>query len=223
MALHVDAPALAAVSVHTLVDLFAEGWLMLGVAGLWVARARITIPSWARRALVVGVLLCPLLAPAPGLLPGWLRAGVAPAGVALGLTWIALARWLWGARRALPTALWGAVGWMAIKGAMLVANAAPQVAALGHATGLRIVYLHVSLVGVITVGLIEQAARSDRGQMAWLTQSAVALMIASFAAQALPWDGVRWAAFFGGLLAATTLLGRGVALLRQPPEAHAAG
>jgi hypothetical protein len=213
LAAHVDSPALASVMVHALVDTFSEGWLMLGLLGLWAHRARIALPRAARLALCVGVASCCLLAPAPGVLPGWLRAAIAPAGVALGLTWVVVAGALWSRRGSLGSLAQLPVALLGVKGLMLAANALPWVSAWGHAHGMRILYLHIALVGVITLGLLERAAtlriQAPRLPLYAAQVGALALLI-SIAALTLPWGLTLWGALAGALVAATCLVWGGV-------------
>ena len=102
---------------------------------------------------------------------------------------------------------------LGVKGLMLAANALPWVSAWGHAHGMRILYLHIALVGVITLGLLERAAtlriQAPRLPLYAAQVGALALLI-SIAALTLPWGLTLWGALAGALVAATCLVWGGV-------------
>lgn len=222
-ALRPDNPVWFAATLHLFLDLFADGWLVMAVLGFAVdactptnARSRL---RWSWRLLVSGlpvmfVLSIPLdLLPPAIRLVGSVGAIVSAAGLVLFLHTLGRTAWrapMW----RLPLAL------LALKAMVHGGLAVPAIARWGLSAGLRIPYLHVVLLGVVTLGLLA-AARSTWGPSAVPGWSAVNWSIVLLLASLLPltrlwpvvWFGpwVLWAALGGALaptLAMAALLGR---------------
>lgn len=198
--LKIDDPFLAAASVHLFLDLFSEGWFLLGLLGLaylahpGLAQTRLGLPDWL---IFAGLPVTFLLGVPLNLVPSGLRV-VAGAGgllVAAGLGWhvVTLLRRLDGEAAVawrLPLLLLGG------KVMMQAGIALPPVAAWGESLGLRVFYLHVLLLGVVTLGLLA-AARQAWGRKALpaagLLSAAVLLLLASL----VPLTGLWPAAWRG--------------------------
>lgn len=162
-------PFLQAAPIHAFLDLFAQGWFLLGVLGLawqpWPGSAQ--AGRWGQRLVVAGLPASFLLTVPRALVPAALQPLASAGGLLLGGGLLALA---WGigpartrrdagpaSRRALPA--WTAARWMlALHAVMVLALAVPPVATLGEDLGLRILYLHVLTLGVVTLGVVAVAA-----------------------------------------------------------------
>jgi len=161
-------PLVAKVLTHVFLDLFSEGWVVMGLLG--VARAILrpstsTERSWAFRAIGAGLpftftLALPVSVLPPGL---WLLGCLGGALVGAGLLVVAFrlarvlptnhARWLW----AVPLALLG------LKAAAQLANSVVPGVWWAANHGLRILYLHVMLLGFVSLGFVA-AARHTWGR-----------------------------------------------------------
>lgn len=143
--------------VHVFLDLFSEGWFVLAVLGL--AYATIDVPDrsarhWSDYLLIVGLpFLFPLGVPESLLTPA-LRAvaaaGGALVGVGLLINVVRLwprAGWLW----RLPLLLLG------LKAAGQVIVCLWPGAWWSSLMGLRVLYLHLMLLGFVTLGLVAAA------------------------------------------------------------------
>lgn len=148
----------ADLTVHLFLDLFAEGWLTFGVLAVAHARAAGSDPGWSAGTifLAAGVLLMPLLSVAGSALPPaavWAgRLGAVLVGV--GVIWQAGVLW-----RRLRSAWRLPLGLLALKGLMLL-GLVTMGRELSGMPGVRILYLHTSLLGFVTLGLV--AAARDR-------------------------------------------------------------
>jgi len=219
--LDVHNPIWTTAAIHFYLDLFSEGWFVLGVLGVMVkllgeGRDR----SWTRPLLLVtcGLPGSVLLALPSSYLSGTVElAGRLGAGlVGLGLMLFVLrlyrpvrtanAGWLWG----LPLLALG------LKAAGQLAVALLPVLWPGDHNGLRILYLHLMLLGFVSMGLVAGArvvwkGASVRGTAAFY--GAAALVLGSLVLLVGPSGGVgqqiaAWVALLP-LLAAGLLLAEG--------------
>ena len=157
-ALGLDDPFLAAAAVHLFLDLFSGGWAILGVLGvIYAAHPRLSqrVSGWEDPLLFLGLPLSFLLGIRVDLVPTDLRtlAGLggllAAAGLALHL------RVLWSELAASSLDGWRApLVCLALSAGMQAAAALPPLAAWAERAGLRIFYLHVLLLGYVTLGLV---------------------------------------------------------------------
>lgn len=148
-------------ALHLFLNLFAEGWFVLALLG--VLHAQHSVEDRAGdRAAALGTTLAAwalpltfLLGVRVALVPPDLRAisGAAGLAVAAGLLLHA-----WALRR--PGAARGPLVYLALRAAMLVGASLAPLARWGEAEGLRILYLHVLLLGFVSVGLVEAARRT---------------------------------------------------------------
>ena len=233
-ALRPDNPVWFVATLHLFLDLFADGWLVLAVLGFVVdactpigARSRL---RWSWHLLVGGLPVMFLLSIPMDLLPpavrlvGSIGALASAAGLAIFLHALGGRAWrapMW----RLPLAL------LVLKAIFHVGLAIPAAAQWGLDAGLRIPYLHVVLLGVVTLGLLAAAndtwgASAVRG---WsMVHGSVVLLLVSLipltglwpAAWAGRW--VLWVALGGALaptLAMAILLGRSTRRwMRSPPS-----
>lgn len=211
--LDVEAPALSAAFIHVFLDLFSEGWFVLGVLGLVAAEVGLAgrRAAWGVRLLAAGLPFTFALGMAPSLVPP-LFAGLARGGGALvGVGTLLVVGELW--VRA-PRGLWRfALACLATKALAEVAVSVMPGTGWGSHPQLRILYLHLMLLGFVSVGLVA-AARSEWGGAATRGRRAFAAAVAALLLSLVPltpvwpapWRG-RWA------FAAAALFALGPALV----------
>jgi hypothetical protein len=239
-AMRPESPFWFAAALHLFLDLFANGWLLMAVLGCAVATLEPPASAmlrWGRRLLTVGVPATFVLSIPVGLAPAGLRAvgsgGGLLAAAGLGGVLFALGRAaVSGGRDAqrhehwwVPLASFGAVSvaWMGLS--------VPSVTAWALRSGLRILYLHVLLLGGVTLGL-GAAARATWGRSAAPLHALLAGSVLVLLATLLPTTGL-WPAAWGGpwvgpatvggaaapVLAALVMLGRMGVLRQGQPDA----
>ena len=164
VALHVENVFLESAAVHLFLDLFSDGWFLLALLGLAFAVRPLPgdISPWPLRLLWVGLPLTFLLGVPVSLVPPALRAVsglgglLAAAGVLLYLRQLRHQRRLrrgdgWSPAWALPLAL------LAVKALMQAGASLTPLALWGERLGLRVFYLHVFLLGSVTLALFAAA------------------------------------------------------------------
>lgn len=197
MGLGLESPFLAAATVFLFLDIFAEGWFTLALLGLLYVThdgASGRLSSWGSRLLITGLPVTFLLSVPAAYVPAWLRlvAGAGGMLVAVGLLihiralWPAVGRIWW----RIPLAF------LALKALAEFAGGVPPIMAWALQAGLRIPYLHVLLLGFVSLGLFA-AARDAWGPAVvrghrWMI-GAISLLLASL----VPLTGL-WPAAWGG-------------------------
>ncbi|MEQ9103084.1 MAG: hypothetical protein RIE53_00155 [Rhodothermales bacterium] len=193
-------------SLHVFLDLFAEGWLMLSVLAAMLRSAGRAVPRRAFRLLVLGIPTLFLLGVSPDRLPGAVRL-VGSAGAlftAAGL-WLILRE----VQGRLP-AIWALpVALMYMKIIVHIGLAIPQVASWGLVVGLRIPWLHLVLLGIVTTGLV--AAVHDRFGPGWTRgwpalQASIVLVLVSLFLLTGIWPADLRGAWAGPVVAVIALL-----------------
>jgi hypothetical protein len=153
---------LKAALTHLFLDTFSEGWFVLGVLGLAYAAAderRHVPPLWPVLVAAVGVPFTFALALPAGFVPPLWKGLASVGGGLVGLGLLAAVAVLWrrlGARRS--GGLWRiALGLLALKatGQICVALSPGVNWAAFH--GLRVLYLHLMLLGFVTLGFFAAA------------------------------------------------------------------
>lgn len=187
---------LKAALTHLFLDTFSEGWFVLGVLGLAYHAARESgrgLPLWPVFVAAAGVPFTFALSLPAGFVPA-LWKGLASVGSGLvGVGLLAAVAVLWQRLRSAPQGwLWRfALGLLALKAAgQVVVAFAPGVnwAAL-H--GLRILYLHLMLLGFVTLGLFAAAgAAFPHVQGSRAMAAAVGLLLLSLLPLTGWWPGV---------------------------------
>lgn len=192
---HAGAPILAEAAVHFFLGSFSEGWLVMAVLGLahgreespaaemrgtWADGGVIGGRNWAYPLLLIGLPGAAFLGSGVEALPGWgllvrlggVLAAVGLLGYVTGVgrrVWME-GRWEWAFFLA----------FLLIKALMQVGIAIPAVAAWGEGLGLRIFYLHILTLGVVSTGLMA-AAREAWGKAAapspWCFGGSVLLLL----------------------------------------------
>lgn len=214
--LRLDDPVWISALTHLFLDYFSEGWLVLGVLGLAVAALEAP-PRPVRRALaavVVGIPFTFALGMPPDLVPPALRLVAGGGGLLTGAGLLALALLLAARRSA------GAPGWtlpLGLLGLKALGQAVVSVApglAWASAPGLRVLYLHLMLLGFVTLALMA-AAEGTWGRSAVrgrpLFYVAVAAVLASLVPLTplwpMPWPGAYRLAAWVSVLPLGVLLG----------------
>ncbi|PIQ63563.1 MAG: hypothetical protein COV99_02080 [Bacteroidetes bacterium CG12_big_fil_rev_8_21_14_0_65_60_17] len=206
MAMGMDHSLAYDLSLHVFLDLFAEGWLMLAILAAMLRSARRAVPRRAFWMLVAGIPTLFLLGVVPERLP-WEMRLVGSAGAlmtAAGLLLVLLeVRGRLGQVWRLPVAL------MYVNAGVHAGLAIPAVASWGMAMGLRIPWLHLVLLGIVTTGLVAAVhdhfgSRYTRG---WpMLQASIVLVLASLFLLTGLWPGSLVGEWTGPLVAGIALL-----------------
>lgn len=205
--LGVEDPFWSLAMTHMFLDLFSEGWMVLAILGLahayrppgtltYVQERR---TRWGENLIVVGLPLIFLLAMPVNLVPAGLRV-IASLGGLLVVAGLLFSIW----------ALWPAsdrswMGWrvalalLALKSLVGLGMVFPAVALWAQRNSLRVLYLHLLLLGFVTLGLVV-AAREAWGGAAvpgqrWLVVT-VLFLLATLLPLTGPWPEAlagRWA------------------------------
>src|SRR5690554_3832007 len=168
MGLKITDPRITGGSIQFFVITFSFGWLVLGVLGEFHRRFKRAPCGQLRRAtwlLAAGIPLI-FLSAQTGELPGWLSFGghLSALAVGLGLSLHLHAFWKNGAiTRHTPSLV--ALIFVAL--AMLI-TALPPVVTWANTSGLRLIFVHLLLLGVVTLGLINAHPERERMRPAWL-------------------------------------------------------
>ncbi|MEP0546939.1 MAG: hypothetical protein ABJF88_08405 [Rhodothermales bacterium] len=193
--------ALKTALTHLFLDVFSEGWFVFGVLGLAAteAESESRLARWGMGLAAAGVPFTFALGMPAALVPP-LFAGLARLGgvlVGVGLLVVVVA--LWPRLRG----LWRlALGLLALKALGEVAVSAAPGAGWAAVPGFRILYLHLMLLGFVTLGLVA-AARGAWGTEATrghtLFAASVVLLLASLLTMTPAWPaawGGAWIAEF---------------------------
>ncbi len=182
-AVGVDSEPLKAVLTHLFLDTFSEGWFVLGVLGLAyaaAAEAERPPPFWPVLVAGVGIPFTFVLAlPAGFVTPLWQGLGsLGGATVAVGL--LGTTAVLWRQREAHRVGLlWRvALALLALKAVGQFAVAVVPGPDWAELHGLRILYLHLMLLGFVTLGFFAAAEAAFRAiGRAGLASMAVAVAV----------------------------------------------
>ena len=187
--LQVDNPFWSQAMTHLFLDLFSEGWFVLAALGLVYAMHPVApemvsqekAAHWGEQLIVIGLPVVFLLALPVSLVPGGLRIIAALGGLlvtagvllSVGALWPAVPRKLTGWR--VPLAL------LTLKAVVGLGTLLPVTARWGQQNSIRVLYLHLLLLGFITLGLFV-AAREVWGRMAvpghrWLVLAILAVLL----------------------------------------------
>jgi hypothetical protein len=182
--LPIDNPFWSLAMTHLFLDLFSEGWFVLAVLGL----VSVAIPGrpgrllrWGEQLVIMGLPVVFLLALPVNLVPAGLRVVAGVGGVMVGIGLLACIWSLW------PVVSRSWAGWrlplamLALKAVLGLGMAIPAVAIWGQQNSLRVFYLHVLLLGFVSLGLLV-AAREAWGAAAvplqgWLIAGVLLLLL----------------------------------------------
>ncbi len=198
-------------TIHWFLGLFADGWFVLAVLGLaWHARGGVAAAGrWGQRLVVIGLPGAALLAvPMEGYPVVQVVAPVS--GLVAATGFVLLTRGLWPGGDTSGALLWRLVlVLLSLRALTLVLQGlAPGVGP--GVEGLRVLYLHVVLVGVVSVGLWTAAA--DLWPVGWLQRLgrwwavAACVLLASLVPMTGWWPGA-WSGPWTLWLAAAATLG----------------
>jgi len=178
---HIQDALVSAILTHLFLDLFADGWFVLGVLGLAsAANPAASRHPWAARSeslLIMGLPVVFLLGIPVNLLPPFVRLIGSLGGLMVGLGLWGHIVVLW--QRAEPR--WRpALIFLSLEATAALAITVPAIARWSERANLRISYLHWLLLGFVTLGLVT-AALATWGQgfvrgWRWLV-TAVTLLI----------------------------------------------
>ena len=196
---------LKAALTHLFLDVFSEGWFGLGVLGLVAAEVRLDgrVATWGVRLIAVGVPFTFALGMAPSLVPPMVQGLASVGGVLLSVGLLLAVAALW-ARR--PSGLWRfALAALALKAVALGTISLFPDTGWATVPAFRILYLHLGLLGFVSVGLVA-AARSSWGGGSTRGRRAFAVAVAALLASLVPltplwpWRGA-WVYGLAALLA----------------------
>ena len=187
--LQVDNPFWSQAMTHLFLDLFSEGWFVLAALGLVYAMHPVApekasqekAAHWGEQLIVIGLPVVFLLALPVSLVPGGLRIIATIGGLLVTIGVLLSIAALW------PTVPRGLTGWrvplalLTLKVLVGLGTLLPVTARWGQQNSLRILYLHLLLLGFITLGLFV-AAREAWGRMAvpghrWLVLAILAVLL----------------------------------------------
>lgn len=189
---------------HLFLDLFSEGWFVLATLGLIFAlhpAKSERAAQWGEQLIVIGLPVLFLLALPVGLVPAGLRAIAGLGGLLVAGGLLIMVAVLWPA----VSGSGGWTGWrvplvlLTLKAVLGLGMILPVTARWAELNGLRIFYLHVLLMGFLTLGLVV-AAREAWGRAAvpghrWLVVTVLALLLSLVPLTGFwpsAWSG-RWA------------------------------
>jgi len=205
---------------HLFLDLFSEGWFILGVLGLiYASHPEADSHRWARKSetlLFIGIPIVFLLSIPTHLLPMSVRllGSLAALLVGLGLAGNVIILWPRVATR------WRVpLFFLGLKATAMLFAAVPQITEWAERGGLRVSYLHWMLLGFITLGLVAAAAETWGESAAkgweWMTTAVFFLILTLLpltavwpAALAGRWvlHAAAWATIFPILIASRMLI-----------------
>jgi hypothetical protein len=188
--------ALRMALTHVFLDIFSEGWFVLGVLGLAVSHVRLDgrTAVWGIRLAAAGIPFTFALGMPPSLVSPLFRLLSTIGGVLVAVGLLLIAVMLWrnlhrvedaGTRRLWRLAIVALVIKATAEGILSLTPSANW-AALPH---LRIIYLHVVLLGFVSIGLVA-AARRAWGAIATRGQTAFVLAIGALLLFLLPYTPV---------------------------------
>ncbi len=202
-----DNLALRTALTHVFLDIFSEGWFVLGVLGLAAAETRLegSIPTWGIRLAALGIPFTFALGMPASLVSPLFRllSSIGGVLVAAGLLLVAIPLWrqLARAERSDVRRMWRfATAALVLKALAEGAVSIAPDASWAGLPQLRIIYLHVVLLGFVSVGLVA-SARSTWGSVATRGRSAFIVAIAVLLLSLLPFAPIWPLAWRGvGLL-----------------------
>ncbi len=212
----VEDPFWTDAAVHFFLNLFADGWLtpvLIGLAGAGSPNGFRSFPRWIWWALAVGTPGLFLLTMPPAGTPLGLRAVAGISGGVVALALLAAVRSLF---QVAPEEWRIPLVFLGLRALAELGLSVPAIASWALGAGLRILYLHLLLLGFVTLGLMA-SARSSWGDRAAPWFRAMSLAIDFLLLSLIPLTGLwppawggRWTlqvAFIGALLPAAIAMG----------------
>ena len=203
-----ESPALMSALTHVFLDVFSEGWFVLGVLGLAAAEAGrdSRLARWGVALAAAGVPFTFALGMPAALVPPLFAVLSRVGGVLVGAGLVLVAAALWPGLRG----LWRlALGLLALKALGQVAVGVVPGAAWTAVPSFRILYLHLMLLGFVTLGLVA-AARAAWGEGATrgrrLLAAAVLVVLGSLLTLTPLWPAAWGGAWVAELVAWCALL-----------------
>lgn len=191
----VEDPFWSVAFTHVFLDLFSEGWFVLGILGLaYAAVPQAAGHPWAQRSgdlLIVGLPVVFLLYLPVSMVPPAVRLVGSIGGLLVVAGTLGNVVALWSA----ADSAWRApLAFLALKAITQIGILIPPIAQWAEAARLRVPYLHWLLLGFATLGLFAAAERLwGVGGRRWMTVAVVALT-----ATLMPLTGL-WPLGLGGL------------------------
>jgi hypothetical protein len=161
VALKITDPIWEMAMVHLFLDLFSDGWFVLALLGLAYAAKPDVVKHasrWATRLLIIGLPTTFVLALPVDQVPALLRIVAGSGGLLMALGLLLHVRALWASE--IDRAWRVPLLFLGIKATALLGISLPSGASWAQQAGLRVSYLHWSLLGFVSLGLM--AAAGDR-------------------------------------------------------------
>ncbi len=200
-ALKIEDAFLSAAAVHLFLDMFSNGWAILAILGLaYAARPELSRrqTGWEDPLLFLGLPLSFLLGVPVDLVPADLRTLAGIGGLLASAGLFLHFRLLWPHFRGSFWGGWGApLAFLLLKALLDAAASIAPLALWGEAMGLRVFYLHLLLLGFVTLGIVYAGHALWPGRASrlrpWMSWSVLALLLSL-----LPLTGL-WPAALGGV------------------------
>lgn len=226
-------PVLASGLTHVFLDLFSEGWFVLGMLGVLhaVVGAEGRRPwHWSLLVICLGLPVTFALGMPALLVPSGLQQLARAGGVLVAVGLLAQVRLLWPARPGVPAWVWRIpLGLLAVKALAELSVGVVPGAWWASEPGLRILYLHVMLLGFVSLALFTAAritwgAAATRGLAG--VYGCILLMLASLVPLTSLWPAVWWGPWVfdvAAWAALTAVLAVAAVLVRARPVQYLAG
>ena len=221
-AMRVQQPFWTEATVMLFLGTFSDGWFvlaLLGIAHALLPRSREAIAAIGRNLMIVGLPVVFLLGVSMQYMPLGLRliAGIGGMFVAIGTLFNVWALWP-ATEKHLPWRM--AIFFLGVKAVAQWLATSPAVALWAESVGLRIPYLHVLLLGFVTLGVVAAAAMTWWPQteigVRWMV-GAVWVMIVSLLLLTGLWPaawGGQWVLTFAALAALAPVVAGVIILVR---------
>lgn len=170
--LGIDSDVWSVALTHIFLDLFSEGWFVLGILAVMHRLLRTDESEgarWSAWMLVSGIPLTFALGMQSFLVPAGLEILARVGGVLVGVGLLGEVGLLWSETSAAEHRLWRLpLALLALKaGAQLIGSLVPGLWT-ADLHGLRILYLHMMLLGFVSLALVAAFTRSSYGSKRWI-------------------------------------------------------
>ncbi len=172
-------------ALHLFLDLFADGWLTLALLGFAYTALEDHRPGfsrWGIRLLLTGLPVTFLLGIPIVLVPEPVRLIGSAGGILAAVGLLLVVSSLWNSALRRETAIWTVpLALLGVKALAQLTISIPRVASWAEGMNLRILYLHILLLGFVTLGLLAAAKFTWSTQMVrtwpWFATAVIVLLL----------------------------------------------